>query len=624
MKRIDAPAMSPPQEPAAAMPPAEEVPPAAAVAEATAPPPAAMEAPPVPAEEIVPPAVVPIAAPPAGTQPPTLTAPPPVAVEEQVVEMYPWDKFAPSIFCRPFNFVLQLVMIAATGSFLFGFNIALLNTALAAVNSDFQMCGRLKPEAVLILRTPDPIATCALIAGCNDYCHAETTDGGAELRCNGGHADLDCGSLRWYNAFVTCAVLIGGAAGAMTAGRLTSHGRRTLLLIDMCIFGIGVISSVCANSFPALMWARLIVGYGVGVASVISPTYMAEITPASKRGKYGVFHQLCITVGILIAVVLGLPLTDPRDQPSDWEPPTFQRFWWRFMLGLGILPVVIGLYMLLFVYTFETPVWYVEHHRHRDAVEVLKRTHGKQDVTAELGTCVDNYQTGEDYKRRGLTFASAFQNPEYRWVIFVGIGLAAFQQFGGINVFTTSSNTLFAEAGLSGGWQTGMSVIMAGINVIMTFPTIILIETMGRKSLLLAGSTLQFVCLVPGAISYWIESDPDNPSRRTQILAIVAVIGFVVFFAVAFGPIVWVYLFEIYPLEIKDKAAGLATAFNWIAGIIMVFVTLVIPNQVAFTVFAVFQLLGTLFVLFFMRETKGLPLGTSPFITKKAGMAAAV
>lgn len=541
----------------------------------------------------------------------------------QTTELYPWHKFRPSCLCGCFNFVLQLVFVACCGSFLFGFNIALLNTAIKAVDSDMKMCGDYSNMGRQLVIAQDAFPDrstmdlCKQLNGCVEECGVYKNGELDHIKCTGGYTDLDCDSLKWFDACVSCAILIGGAVGSMTGGRFMGRGRRLILVVDMVIFSIGVISSVCANSFSAMMWARLIVGYAVGLASVACPTYMSEITPPEKRGKYGVFHQLLVTVGILIAMVIGLPLQNPKERDYLWEPPAFQRFWWRFMLGLGMLPALIGLYLLIAVYDFETPVWYVEQRRYKDAAEILERIYEKQDVQVELNTTIYNVRLGEESKKNGMTFGTALADPEYRWVIFVGVGLAGFQQFGGINVFMTSSSGLFDKAGLDGTMQTVMSIIMAVINVVMTFPTIVLIEKMGRKSLLLSGSAMQFVMVVPAAISYLTESTPDDPRRVTQILAIVAVLGFVTFFAVAFGPVVWVYLFEIYPMEIKDIAAAVATAFNWIAGIVMVFISIVVPNQVSFTLFAVLQLVGTLFVLFFMRETKGRTLGDSPFITKK-------
>lgn len=321
----------------------------------------------------------------------------------------------------------------------------------------------------------------------------------------------------------------------------------------MCIFLVGIVSSTVSHSFSALIWGRLIIGYAVGLVSVASPTYMSEVTPKQKRGTYGVFHQLMIVIGIFIPLLLGLPLKNPTEQNDLWVPEPFQEFWWRFMLALGIVPTLLTLYLLSRVFTFDTPVYYVEQRRFKDASRLLQLIHGREDIQEELDSIIDNVRQSEINKQKGMTFQHAFKNPEYRHVIIIGCLLSAFQQFGGINVFTTSSSEIFKKAGLNGTMQTTMSILLGGINLVMTFPTLYLIERMGRKSLMLMGSSLQFIVVVPAAIMYWINKD----SQITQILAIVAVIGFVFFFAIAYGPVLWVYLFEIYPFEIKDVAVSL-------------------------------------------------------------------
>lgn len=455
---------------------------------------------------------------------------------------------------------------------------------------------------------------CAEHPACIQYCAVYDAERKiVNVRCPGGYNDIGCPSLKWYNAFLATSVLVGATIGSLTGGNFLVFGRRTVLLVTMCIFLIGIVSCTVSNSFSALIWGRIVVGYAIGLVSVASPTYMSEVTPSSKRGSYGVMHQLMIVVGIFLPMLLGLPLVDPAAQDDLWRPSMFQEFWWRFMLATGILPTLLALYLLLCVYTFDTPVYYVEQRRFKDAAALLELIHGKQDIHEELESVIQNVREGELSKRNGMTFGVALKNPEYRHVIIVGIVLAAFQQFGGINVFMTSSSDIFRKAGLSGTMQIGMSVIMGAINIVMTFPTLYLIERMGRKSLMFIGSLLQFISVVPAAIMYWIN--PDSPI--TQILAIIAVLGFVTFFAVAYGPVLWVYLFEIYPMEIKDVAAGVATAVNWVAGVIMVFVTGLLDNRESYTLFAGLQLVGTILIFFLMRETKGLALGDSPFITKK-------
>nr|AHF27423.1 putative sugar transporter 25 [Phaedon cochleariae] len=506
--------------------------------------------------------------------------------------MFDWDNNQPkSWLCGCFSFLVQLILLAATGSFLFGFNLSLLNTSISYIGWEYKWCDfKLGKEEV---------------TGCTAY--------------------------KNYAAFISTAVFIGAATGSMGGGVFMMFGRRGMCLISMVVFLFGIIASVCANSFPALLWARLLCGLGVGLISVCCPTYMSEVTPANVRGKFGVFHQLFVTVGILAGTLLGLPLALKTPIPSlddaiavnlpdgtkvkmlD-EIDTFSRIWWRIMLGIGILPVILTTYLMGFVYKFETPYYYMEKQSPKDTERLLQMIMEKDDVASELLYIKESVETSQAAKAAGMTLSQAWKaRKDYRWVIFFGCLLSAFQQLGGINVFISSSNKLFEDAGLSGKWPTIVSNITMFVNCIMTIPAVPLIEKLGRRTLLLIGTCGMTVSVGPAAICYWALEDG---SKVTQWLAIVGCVCFIICFAATYGPILWVYLFEIYPISISSAAAGSATACNWVAGIIMVFVTAYLDNKVSYLVFFIMCGISALVVFFWMKETKGRPLGDSPFITE--------
>ncbi|EZG68923.1 sugar transporter [Gregarina niphandrodes] len=499
-----------------------------------------------------------------------------------------WSSPFKTCWCGCFSFMMQLILVAACGSFLFGFNISLLNTAIGHIAWELEWC---------------------------DW--------------RGGTEDVtDCTAYKNYNAFISTAVFIGAAIGSMTGGVFMAFGRRGMILLSMAVFVFGIVSSCCANSFSALLWARLVCGYAVGLVSVCCPCYMSEITPPAVRGKYGVFHQLFVTVGILVGTLIGLPIAlkcpipNLSDQPAvningkvvrpipDIE--VFAKVWWRVMLGIGIIPVIFTSYLLGFVYTFETPYYYVEKGQIRDAQELLKKITKKSDVTEELTEIRQNVDEAMKAQEAGMTLGQAWKSrSDYRWVIFIGCLLAAFQQLGGINVFIASSNKLFQDAGLSGKWPTIMSNIMNLVNCVMTLPAVPLIERLGRRTLMIIGTVGMTIAVGPAAICYLALEDG---SKVTQWLAIIGCIVFIIFFAATYGPILWVYLFEIYPIEIKGSAAGAATAVNWIAGIIMVFVTAYLDNKESYMIFFIMCGVSAVIVFLWMKETKGRQLGDSPFV----------
>lgn len=535
----------------------------------------------------------------------------------QITDLYPWSKFKGAKSCSMFNTVLQLVLLGTIGAFLFGINMSLLNTSLPMINSEYLNCGR---DDIALrdkygrFSPADCLKDATCVAMCGRFEDAKDPNILSAVRCPGGYNDLDCKKLKWLNASISTSMLIGAFIGCMTAGKFLKIGRRACMMVCLCIFAFAIVTCVVANSFAALMWGRLAVGLGVGAISVICPAYLSEMTPPDLRGRYGSCFQLGIVIGIFIGNVLGLPLEAPLEHDDFWSPPTFQRFWWRFMLGIGILPVLLGLYFFGFTYTFETPMWYAEQGRYQDAAECLRLIHGREDVSKEMADLIDVMKESEKSEKMSLKMAC--RDPQLRWVIIFGCLLAAFQQFGGINVFMTSSNDLFKKAGLSATMQTVMSIIMSGINALMTFPTLYLVERMGRRSLLLVGATGQLIAVLPAAILYWTEDNVDYPTDKTKWLAIIGVILTVACFAIAYGPILWVYLHEIYPPEIKAAASAAATACNWAAGIVMVFVVIPINNQVAYTLFAGLQLIAVIIIFLGMRETRGLPIGVSPFIKR--------
>lgn len=476
--------------------------------------------------------------------------------------------------CFCFPLAIRIVLCASIGSFLFGFNISLLNTALNTIASDYGWC---------------------------------------ELP-----GDIGCSRALVFKAFISTAVFIGAALGAMTGGRFLFMGRRVVYMINMVVFVVGIISSVTANSFSALLWARLLVGYGVGVVSVIVPVYISEMSPPEKRGSYGVFHQLFITIGIFIAVVLGLPFSHfPSEEAEQaaFELPTFDRIWWRVMLGLGILPIIVGLYFSYFVFTFETPHFFVQNNQLDDARRLLRQLYNQDDVTPALEAIIQARNDSVLAEEKGLTLWASLKIPAYRHVLIVGCLISAFQQFVGINVFVVSSNSLFASAGLEPGLVTGMSTVLTFINVIMTFPAIYLIERLGRKTLLLIGVIGMTAAVIPGTIMMWINKD----LRVSTWLAIAGAIVFIIFFSVSYGPVLWVYLFEIYPLEIKGAATGVAAAVNWLAGIVMVFITGLVSIRLNYSIFSGMGIIAGIIVFTMMRETKGRKLEESPFMYDKHG-----
>eukprot|EP01069_Polyplicarium_translucidae_P010058 Polyplicarium_translucidae@DN3356_c0_g1_i6.p1 len=420
------------------------------------------------------------------------------SVTEDLAEELGIDKLRPGC-CG--SVALQAAGAALCGSFLFGYCLAVLNTSFLTINAEYGWCD-----------VP---------------------------------AQSDCDNSVTLGSLINTAVFIGATFGAIITQWFIYLGCRTNMLMSFGVIAVGTICCLVSNSFAALFWGRLFVGYGVGITSLVTPMYIAEISPAHVRGSYGTLHQLTICVGIFLSILIGLPFSSvPQsddDGWADWTPPSFDKAWWRVMLGLTILPCLIGGFLLGKKFKFETPHYYVEKGDMRTAEILLRVLHAKEDISEELGDIQRGALEGKMARENGMTLWKALANSEYRFAIAVGVLLCSFFQLSGLNVFTTQSNALFATAGLEGTLVTVMSTLLTFANVVMVLPAVWLIEKLGRRSLMLAGTIGQTLAILPSAILLWIDED----SSVTGWMSVASATLFACVFSCTYGPVFWVFLFEI-------------------------------------------------------------------------------
>lgn len=486
----------------------------------------------------------------------------------------PPEKFG-AFFCC-ISLVAQLVFAALTASFLFGFNVAALNTSKPYIILEFKWCG---------------------------------SEGTVENL-------ISCDQAKTYGTLINGGVFVGAALGALVGGRLLIYGRRFCLMLTCLLFVIGDIMSIAAEGFYSLLIARLVVGVAVGFSSVIVGVWVAENSPKETRGFWGVLIQLAITVGILVANLLGLAFGNLDTEAPGFYPSYFQRVWWRFMLGVGIIPAALGFFLILMVYKYDTPHFLIEKGMRNTAKSLLSAIYNKEDVDAEFIEVSNAIEEMKILEKQSLSFCEAMKIPVYRNVILIGCILSMGQQLTGINVMISNSNLLYKAAGLNSNLMTIVSVVLTTVNMLMTFPPIFLIDKLGRKTLLVVGTAGQTLFLLPGLIASWV----DPSSKVVGWIAIGSTYGYIICFAVAYGPVLWVYLFEIFPAEVKKTASGLAVAMNWVGAIIMVLPSdyyLNAHSGVVFTLFTVLCGLVFLFILLFAKETKGRSIDDSPYFENK-------
>jgi SP family arabinose:H+ symporter-like MFS transporter len=376
----------------------------------------------------------------------------------------------------------------------------------------------------------------------------------------------------------------GAMAGNLAAGALSDRmGRRRVLLATALLFVASSLLAATATSFAGFVLARVVGGLAVGGAILIAPVYIAEISPAGRRGRLVSLNQLMIVIGISASYFSNYFLLGIGDNN------------WRWMVGVQTVPAALYFTLLLFVP--ESPRWLLLKGRDAAALQVLSRVVGEQQAQSNLQQIRESL-TAKPVSRgfRGL-FAS-----RVRFIMLVALGLAFFQQITGINAVFYYLPTIFAEAGGGVNDAFRQAVLVGLVNLGMTFVAIWLIDRLGRKPLLITGVAGMAVCLL---VIAWAFAQPQMNAQ----LVLFAIVGFVASFAISLGPVMWVLLSEIFPNEQRGAAIAVAGFWN---SLVSAGVTLVFPWSLSafgpagtFLIFGLFASAALLFVLLFVPETRG-------------------
>ncbi len=409
-------------------------------------------------------------------------------------------------------------------------------------------------------------------------------------------------------AFVVSIALIGSAIGAWFAGQLAdAFGRRRVMLIAAVLFAVSAIGTAFPPNVEVLMMWRLIGGAGIGVASVVAPMYIAEISPAQLRGRLGSLQQLAIVLGIFTTAVTNYVIVSlAGSSTADW---LFGIQAWRWMFLIMLLPA--ALYFLMALRIPESPRYLVERGRLDEARTVLESVYTTDQSSKVLD--IQKSMEGANKSRisdlRGKRFG-------LMPIVWIGILLSAFQQFVGINAVFYYSNLIWESVGFSQDQAFLTSMITNAVNVATTLVAIALIDRIGRKRLLLIGSSGMAVMLA--ALTFVFGSAPQvsngeggfEPSLAgaSAAFAVVAFNLYVVFFGMSWGPVVWVLLGEMFPNRIRAAALALAASAQWIANFIVSSAFPPIAARsltIAYGIFTVFAIASIIFVKRKVPETTG-------------------
>ena len=394
----------------------------------------------------------------------------------------------------------------------------------------------------------------------------------------------DLHATQFEQQAIVGALLLGAVGGAVCAGYLADAvSRRWTKVISGAVYALAALGCAFAQSADQLIAARFILGISVGTASFVSPMYLAELAPKRIRGGLVSFNQLMIVTGILAAYIVNFAL---KGIGADN---------WRWMLGLGAVPgVALAIGMALMPYS---PRWLVEQGREDEARDTLARTHREEEVDDELNEIKD-IATREGSLRDLLGQA-------VRPMLVVGLGLAIFQQIVGINTIIYYAPTILSFSGSSTSGAIGQTVFIGVTNVIFTVIAILLLDRLGRRVFLLIGTVGLTIALIAlGAFFYSATLQND-----ASWLALVALVVYIACFAMGLGPVFWLMISEIFPLELRGPAMALCTVANWSFNFIVsyTFLTLVDGLGKAGT-FWLYAIVGVIAVIFFARlvpETKG-------------------
>ena len=445
----------------------------------------------------------------------------------------------------------------------------------------------------------------------------------------------------FQKGWAASSVLLGCAAGAAVAGALSDRlGRKKMLILAGIFFLVSALGTALPQSVSVFVVFRIVTGLAIGAASISSPMYIAEISPARMRGKMVSLNQFAIVAGILVAYSVNYfiaahgnsidravvsysaaeqgavakrgqspgQLMPSSGQSPQGDSPLFDshpvaKGWnveqgWRWMFGLGACPALLFLGMLLVVP--ESPRWLMKQGRKEEAMATLVRVNGDDVARAELDAIEQAIAT-ESSSLRQLV------QPGMRVALVIGITLAVLQQITGINVFLYFAPEIFKKMGSAVDVALFNTVVVGAVNMAFTIVAIRTVDWLGRKPLMLIGSAGMGISLLGmGAAAYWQRAD-------AWVLALM--LSYIACFALSVGPVTWVILSEIFPTQIRGRAMAIATVCLWLADFL---VTQTFPmmdenarliglfhRAFPFLLYAFFCAVSVLFVWLFVPETKG-------------------
>ena len=400
--------------------------------------------------------------------------------------------------------------------------------------------------------------------------------------------------IGWANS---CA-LIGCLVGSLMAGAMSDKfGRKRLLILAALLFAVTSLGNALANNFTIFIAWRILGGVGIGLASGLSPMYISEVAPAQMRGKLVSINQLTIVVGILFAQYLNWFIV--RDLPQGATDEFIKTSWfgqsaWRWMFGLTAVPSVF--FLLGMILVPESPRWLAKNGKTDKAKAILEKIDGRAYADAAVGE-INSTLSKEEIQR--VRFADLLE-PKLRKVLLLGVVLAVFQQWCGINVIFNYAEEIFKAAGYDISSVLSNIAWTGSVNLVFTFVALGTVDRLGRRPLMLFGAT--GLALIYAAMGYCYANAVHG---LPVLLLVLAAIGC---YAMSLAPVTWVVISEIFPNRIRGAAMSVAVSALWIACFILTFTFPILNAKLGssgtFWLYGAICVLGLVFIFFKLPETK--------------------
>ena len=381
---------------------------------------------------------------------------------------------------------------------------------------------------------------------------------------------------------VVSSLIIGGILGVSITGYLIDkYGRKKIIVLTSILFAISSLGCGLVQDYYLLIIFRLIGGIGLGIISVLGPTYLSEISPPEKRGMFVSFHQFSIVIGILLAYIFNYFLLGVADG-------------WRYMLAIPFIFSIIFMILIL-NYLPESPRWLISFGKDKEAFEILKKVHGENLAKDEFVDIKNSVSS-----KNKISFKAMFKGKIFK-IVMIGLTLAIFQQIIGINAVLNYAPIILQKTGVGGGTALLQSIVIGLVNFFATIIALWLIDKKGRKPLLIWGAIGMTLTLTYLSFSFAFS--------LSNFGILIAILGYIAFFAASFGPILGVTTSEMFSNNFRALAMSFTGTFSWIATFLVVQFSPYILNQFGgsflFGIFALCSFFALIFVKIWIPETKG-------------------